>query len=476
MQGCGRFSTLFYHIFGVGLPAYFSNHNPFLREHIFVGFNEFPSLVCWCTVIPYHWPQGIQKYNILTNLNHGFRSGFSCETQLLTTTHDFLTSLDKKHQVDIAILDFSKAFDTVPHQKLLHKLKHFGINGPLLSWLENFLTQRTMQVVLEGTTSQTTSVDSGVPQGTVLGPLLFLCHINDLPDNVQSQVRLFADDCLLYREIKSFQDHVTLQEDLVKLEIWASKWGMRFNASKCYILSVEKKSTYFYKLCDTILKEVQSNPYLGVLFSNDMKWSNHINKICKKANSTLGFLRRNLYRCPSSCRKNAYISLVRSLLEYGAVVWDPYTKRDVDTLERVQRAAARFISGDYKSRTPGSVLHLLNKLKLQSLQDRRRDLRLVFFYKVVEGLVPAMPYQKFLTQQKQGRKIRSTRNSSYLTHNPVDSYIRNNDRCFLVQPCKSDQLKNSFFTRTVIDWNSLDNDIVNAKSIGCFRSALARHQ
>ena len=325
----------------------------------------------------------LEKYKILTNLNHGFRSGYSCETQLLTTTHDFLTSLDKKCQVDIAILDFSKAFDTVPHQKLLHKLRNFGINGPLLSWLQNFLTQRTMQVVLENTTSRTTSVDSGVPQGTVLGPLLFLCHINDLPDSVQSQVRLFADDCLLYREIKSFQDHITLQEDLTKLEVWAKKWGMRFNASKCYILSIEKKSTFFYKLCDTILKEVQSNPYLGILFSNDMKWNNHINKICKKANSTLGFLWRNLYRCPSSCRKNAYISLVRSILEYGAIVWDPYTKKDVDTLERVQRAAARFVSGDYRSRTPGSIQQLLVKLNLQSLQDRRRDLRLVFFFKVV---------------------------------------------------------------------------------------------
>jgi ribonuclease P/MRP protein subunit RPP40 len=160
-------------------------------------------------------------------------------------------------------------------------------------------------------------VVSGVPQGTVLGPLLFLCHINDLPDSVKSQVRLFADDCLLYRTIKNYKEHVILQQDLANLEIWAHNWGMEFNASKCYILSVRPKTTHYYQLNKIMLKEVPSSPYLGVLISSDLKWRPHINKIYKKAIYTLGFLRRNLRHSPSRMRKTAYVSLVRSTLEYG---------------------------------------------------------------------------------------------------------------------------------------------------------------
>ena len=120
-----------------------------------------------------------------------------------------------------------------------------------------------------------------------MGPILFLCHINDLPDAVKSQVRLFADDCLLYRPINSQKDHDILQKDLKNLETWAENWGMRFNAKKCYILSIKQKSG---KLYGHILEQVKNNPYLGLQILEDMKWSTHINNTAKKASSTLGFL------------------------------------------------------------------------------------------------------------------------------------------------------------------------------------------
>jgi hypothetical protein len=164
-------------------------------------------------IICRHLLKHLEKNKIPTNLNHGFRSGYSCETQLITTSNDFLQEHDKG-QVDIAILDFSKAFDTVPYDKLLHKLEQYGIKGNIHSWLSNFISTRTMRTIVEGESSKETSLDSGVPQGTVLGPIMFLCHINDLPDCVNSSVRLFADDCLLYRTIKKEEDHLTLQADL----------------------------------------------------------------------------------------------------------------------------------------------------------------------------------------------------------------------------------------------------------------------
>ena len=152
-----------------------------------------------------------------------------------------------------------------------------------------------------------------------------------------------------------------------------------------------------------------NNPYLGILFSQDLKWGDHIAKICKKANSTVGFLRRNLRNCSSGCKRNAYLSLVRSVLEYGATLWDPYLQKDINKLEQVQRKAARFVSGDYKSRTPGSMQKLLRKLDLPPLQVRRQQLRLTFLFKVVEGLVPAMPPEHFFSFSKPGRKIRPLR-------------------------------------------------------------------
>ena len=360
------------------------------------------------------------------------------------------------------------------HKRLLHKLGSYGIEGPTHTWLTNFLSRRTMQVVLDGETSEEVYVASGVPQGTVLGPLLFLCFINDLPDSVRSQVRLFADDCLLYRTIGNRSDHHVLEEDLQNLHSWAKTWGMKFNSKKCYILSINQKSSHFYSLGDEVLKEVTINPYLGVLISNDLKWQAHIQNICKKSNSVLGLLRRNLRGCPQHCKRIAYTSLVRSKLEYAAVVWDPYLQGDIDSLERVQHRAARFITGDYHSRNTGCVTRMLQEQNLPSLEHRRKELRLTHMYKVVEGLIPGLPPENFLQPKKLGRSIRtSTRLRGYASKNVVERSVTNNDRPFQILHANSNQFKNSFFIRTVIDWNHLASSAVNAESPEAFRSALS---
>ena len=423
-------------------------------------------------IICRHIMKHLENNKILTNLNHGFRSGYSCETQLITTLNDFLMEHDKGHQVDVAILDFSKAFDTVPHDKLLHKLHQYGIKGTLHSWLTNFLTTRKMKTIVEGEQSQETSVDSGVPQGTVLGPIMFLCHINDLPDAVTSSVRLFADDCLLYRTIKNENDQKALQADLQNLEIWANKWGMRFNAKKCYILSINQKRTKFYQLNNHILQEVQNNPYLGLEISNDLKWNIHINNVCKKANATLGFLRRNLRNVPENCRKTAYISLLRSTMEYGATIWNPYLKGDIDKLERIQNRATRFIKKDYHNRSPGTITKMKQDLELDTLEERRESLRLILMYKVVEGLVPSLPPSQFVKFERPKRQIKPKTFKDHHTTNIIDKRVCNNSRGLVIPPSRTPQYQHSFFVHTCISWNHLPDSAVRADSVEGFKTAL----
>ena len=182
----------------------------------------------------------LERYNILTSLQHGFRSGHSCESQLIITMHDVMKTFDQRIQTDMVILDFSKAFDTMSHRRLLFQLQNYGISVTTHALISSFLTHREQRVVVDGEASLSCFVDSGVTQSTVLGPLLFPCHINDLPNSVTSQVRLFADDCLLYRHVNSIDGQILLQQDLKSLEAWAHGSGMRFNATKSYLMSISR--------------------------------------------------------------------------------------------------------------------------------------------------------------------------------------------------------------------------------------------
>ena len=420
-----------------------------------------------------HMQNHLLKYKILTDKNHGFRSGHSCETQLLTTTNDLMKAFEDGHQTDVVVLDFSKAFDTVPHNKLLHKLDHYGIRGPLHIWIGSFLKERKMRVVVDGEHSEEAPVLSGVPQGTVLGPLLFLCHINDLPDSVSSTVRLFADDCLMYRNISNFNDHIKLQEDLNSLETWADRWGMRFNAEKCYTLQTRTKSSFMYSLCGTFLKPVKETTYLGINISSNLKWNAHIQNITRKAGQTLGFIRRNLQNCPKECRRLAYIALVRSKLEYASSVWDPHTKENIDRIEKVQRQAARFIQKDYRSREPGCVTRMLEELKLPPLETRRRNQRLQLLKKIKNDNVPSMPPGHFLTPaNKSRRQIKPRTFGDFIDENILERLIIRNSDGFSIPPVKTEQYKHSFFIRTPQEWNHLtDSEITVALAPSAASSA-----
>ena len=240
-------------------------------------------------------------------------------------------------------------------------------------------------------------------------------------------------------------------------------------------MSTKTKHSHFYQLGGQILEQVESNPYLGVQISADLEWSKHIATTCKKASSTLGFLRRNLGSCPEKCRKVAYISLVRSKFDYSATVWDPHFVKDREKLERVQRQAARFIKRDYKTRDAGCVTKMLQELQLTSLQERRKQQRLTLLYKIAEGMIPALPSDSFLKPaDRNKRKIRPKRFEDYVVKNLVERHAYNNTRGFKVPDASTEQYKCSFFVQAVEEWNKLEEEVVQAKSAAAFSAALCR--
>ena len=296
-------------------------------------------------VINKHIHSHLDKHNILADSQHGFRSLRSCETQLVYVFNDLAYNREKGTITDVIILDFTKAFDTVNHRKLLFKINKLGINLQVINWIDSFLHDRRQIVVVDGKESAPCLILSGVPQGSVLGPLLFLMYVNDLPSSVKSECRLFADDALIYN---CRNEKATLQEDLDKLASWSQIWQLSFNPSKCSVLTIGG-SEQVYHLNNSLLKNVPSHPYLGEKFSSNLKWDKHIDKIESKANQRLGMLKRVLKTADRKTRKIAYETLVRPVLEYGSQVWDPYKKKNIKRLEKVQNKALRFIFAIKKS-------------------------------------------------------------------------------------------------------------------------------
>ena len=327
--------------------------------------------------------------------------------------------MDEGYEVDLQIFDFSKAFDKVPHQRLLSKLNYYGIQGKTLARINSWLTERFQRVVVDGETSSFVKVTSGVPQGTVLGPLMFLLFINDIHENLDSTLRLFADDALLYRPINTMNDNVILQNDIGKLVSWSKAWQMQVNVTKCHTIKISRKKEPVlmdYCIDDQKLTPVKTHPYLGVLLSNDLRWNSHVENIVVKANKALGFVRPNLYPCSERTKRLAYVTIVRPNLEYATAVWDPYRQEQIDSVETVQRRAARFIRRDY-NRT-SSVTEMLQSLDLDSLEDRRKAHRLNIFYLAVNNSIALPIPDYFLPKQ------RFTRSFSY------DSFIQAN--CMII--------------------------------------------
>jgi hypothetical protein len=401
----------------------------------------------------------LESNNILIPEQHGFRRQRSCETQLIGLVDELTQELENKHQEDVIALDFSKAFDKVNHSLLVHKLKRYGVTGDLNRWIQAFLQDRQQSVVVEGEISEPIAVESGVPQGSVLGPALFLTYINDLPESVLSNTRLFADDTACSRKITSSDDKIQLQRDLDTLATWEDRWSMAFHPKKCEVLSVSgkmKKMETDYRLHGEKLGSTKELKYLGVTITDDLRWKPHVTNVCNKANRTLGFLRRNVKTSNKRLKEHAYKALVRPLLEYASPVWDPHYAEDIEALEKVQKRAARWVSN--RHRRTSHISEILDSLNWTPLEERRRKTRLETLYKHHKGLVhiesPYLPQRK----EADGRsmKTRSTHSEEYqeMTHPRL-------------------YRQKAFFPRTIVDWNKLPEEAVTAETLDLFKSRLS---
>ena len=393
----------------------------------------------------------LESNNLLLNSQHGFRRRRSCLTNLIDFFEGVTNCFDQTKAVDIIYLDFQKAFDKVPHRRLLAKLDAHGIRGNLLRWLQAWLTNRRQRVVVKNTKSDWSPVASGVPQGSVLGPVLFLIYVNDMDAGVLSRISKFADDTKLYHKVCTDEDKREIQQDLERLVSWANEWQMSFNVSKCAVLQIGNNNPKnVYHMNDTIVKAAASQKDLGVTINNDLKWSKQIENSVNKANRMLGLITRNFKFRSKNIVLTLYKSLVRPHLEYAVQFWSPHQLGDIAKLERVQRRVTKLIPElrqmPYDRR--------LEELGLTTLEQRRLRSRLIETYKYLHGFVD-VSYDTIFERDQNGR--------------------RGHDWKLIVKRAES-TTRLKFFPLTIVQhWNNLPPHVVSAESVDSFKNRLDKH-
>ncbi len=392
----------------------------------------------------------MMQNKMFADQQHGFVPNRSCITQLLCVIEEWTQWIENNNCFDTIFLDFQKAFDSVPHERLMVKLASYGIKGNLANWIKNFLTGRKQRVVIEDEKSNWTDVKSGVPQGSVLGPLLFVIYINDLPEAVKSTVKIFADDTKLYRKVNNKEDAVNMQNDLGKLYKWSLEWQIQFNASKCKVMHHGKKNIKeTYEINGTILEEVKEEKDLGVIIDNELKFHKHVSQAVKKANQILGVVNNTFEDLDKESFLLAYKHQVRPHIEYGNIIWHPHYVMDIKKIEGVQRRATHLVKNirnmPYQER--------LKTLNLFSMEYRRKRGDMIQVYKILNEL-DRVDTNLFFTMAHYSR----TR--------------QNSKKIYRLKTSMKKVRENVFSQRVITDWNSLPEDVVTAESVDSFKSRL----
>ena len=394
--------------------------------------------------------------NLLIEQNSGFKRKDSTVNQLLKIVHQIYQDINNGKDTCLVFLDVSKAFDKVWHKGLLFKLRQLGIAGTLYDWIEHYLTGRSQKVVINGISSSLRNLQTGVPQGSILGPLLFLIYINDIINDLQCNVNLFADDTSIQKCLDSHDGFKVINDDLLKLSIYGTQWLITFNALKTEYIIVSKRKTRAMHpdllLNDTKLTEVNNHKHLGLTISNNMSWSSHINEILAKAEKSLSMMRRSKHILPRSCLDKLYKSMILPLLDYCDVIYDSCTMYESEQLDKLQRKASLLCTGAFRIT---SNEKLLKELGWPKLKNRRTSHRLVLFYKILNDLTPQ--YLKQLC--------------NLIPHNTNNYQLRRNNS-FLVPFIHRKSFSKSYFPKTIRDWNKLPNDVKQSQSLNIFKTRI----
>ena len=399
--------------------------------------------------------------NILSPCQSGFRKGDSCISQLLAITQEIFLNFDANPSLDTrgVFLDISKAFDKVWHEGLLFKLKTYGISGSLLKLIKHFLSNRQQRITLNGQTSRWKNIKAGVPQGSVLGPLFFLIFINDLPEGLKSNVKIFADDTSLFSVM---HDNITasneLCQDLNLINKWAYQWKMSFNPD----LTKQATEVFFStKTNQPALAPLtfnnsnvaieKSQKHLGMILDSTLSFSFHLKEKIDKANKGICVIRRLFNYLPRHTLLTIYKAFVRPHLDYGDIIYhNPNNDTITQKIESVQYNAALAITGAIRGT---SKEKLYSELGLEYLSDRRWCRRLCFFYKIINNQSPS--YLR-----------------PFLAHEKSTTYNLRRAQPFVTQKTRTNRFKYSFFPHCTSQWNNLDKNIQMSGSLNIFKRNL----
>ena len=408
----------------------------------------------------------LESNDLLPDSQHGFRRQRGCLTQLLDHMDNIFKELNSGNEVDCIYLDYSKAFDKVNHGILITKLEKLGVRGKVLAWIKNFLSDRFQTVTVEGMKSTLQPVKSGVPQGTVLGPVLFIIYIADLHHRIQySKIGTFADDTKLSKAILSEESSGELQEDLESIVEWSEANSMALHDQKFEVIHYTLNKTSLLRqlpftnnfrdyVTPTGITITPTNNVrdLGILLSNDCSWTDHIGKISKDARRMAGWVLRAFKSRSTSLMLTLYKSLVRCKLEYCSPLWSPYKIGDIQALENIQRFFTRRIEGmenlDYWER--------MKKLHLMSLQRRRERYTIIQLWKINNGVAPNSTGTRFYHHERLGIKAEV----SHLYSGAQKSI--------------STKHFNSFGVRSARLWNTLPKHVNTAETLDTFKVVLGR--